>query len=102
MIYDIMFVVLLAVCEKLPSLENGQVIYIPGSYSLTNGTLAVYLCDEGFALNGSPIRMCVVGDSVTKGTWTSTSPLCLSEFIIQCIIQVCSRLCTCVFVRMLR
>ena len=72
------------VCEKLPSLENGQVVYIPGGHSLTRGTLAVHDCDEGFVLNGDPIRICVAGDSTLQGIWTSQPRLCLSEFVRYC------------------
>ena len=72
------------VCGKLPLLENGRVVYIPGGHSLTHGTLAVHDCDEGFVLNGNPIRMCVAGGSIFQGVWTSHARLCQSEFMYYC------------------
>ena len=72
-------------------------VYIPGGHSLTYGTLAVYICDEGFTLTGSLIRVCAASNSVFKGAWTSQPPLCSSEFIVsvclRVILYVCCEVC---------
>ena len=57
-------------CPALTNPVNGQV-----SFSLlTLGAEAEYVCDEGYALDSDPIRMCE-----GEGSWSGNDPLCLSK-----------------------
>ena len=54
-------------CDLLPHPPNGQVI-VTGT---EEGGVAVYICDEGFVLEGTPIRECG-----SDGTWSGEEPTC--------------------------
>ena len=53
-------------CDPLLPPQNGMVSFDTTS----SGSLATYLCDEGFILLGSEARTCF------NGTWLSTDPTC--------------------------
>lgn len=60
-------------CGQLESPVNGKV-HLSG----TNiGDTATYTCQQGFTLNGSPLRVCD-----TDGQWTNSQPTC--DLITQC------------------
>ena len=68
-------------CSSLTSPSNGEV-------SLTTTTfesVAMYTCEEGYLLMGSPMRECQA-----DGNWTQQDPLCESKFLkIDNFIMLC-------------
>ena len=67
-------------CPPLDDPENGRVT-TPPPY-IVNST-ALYVCNSGFEpLNGSIRRVCMA-----DGTWTSSAPLCVSEYFHTCIMH---------------
>lgn len=59
-------------CSKLDDPANGQV-FLTGTSS---GSLAVYICNPGFRLEGSRNRVCQV-----NGQWSAKEPSCIRESI---------------------
>ena len=57
-------------CGGLSSPQNGQVILT----NTTFGSIATYLCDEGFNLIGDMQRMCQ-----SNGEWSGNEPICESQ-----------------------
>ncbi len=71
------------ICSNLPSLTNGMISYsFAGSDDV--GTLAIYICDTGYTLNGGTTRTCG-----SDGVWSGSPPVCQRKFIewifIECI-----------------
>ncbi len=68
-------------CEVQSPPTNGGVNVQAGPNSLTYGlgSVATYSCDPGYDLVGQRTRTCQDnnGGTVTMGTWSGTSPLCL-------------------------
>ncbi len=56
-------------CVQLPELVNGDLSL---SDDVNEGSVATYICDEGFTLTGSVNRTCT-----RDGGWTPTAPICL-------------------------
>ena len=57
-------------CGPLTSPSHGQV----SATSTTFGSVASYICDTGYNLQGPDIRTCQV-----DGIWSGTNPTCESE-----------------------
>ena len=53
-------------CSALPQIENGMV----GVGDASNGSLAVYTCNEGYNIAGVIVRYCI------NGSWTGEEPIC--------------------------
>eukprot|EP00731_Ephydatia_muelleri_P030228 Em0021g751a len=54
-------------CEMLPDPKNGRVFY----NDTTPGSQAIYVCNDGFSLNGAETRTCVEQDG-----WSEAAPTC--------------------------
>ena len=69
-------------CEPLPNIVNGSIIYAEdtiANYEL--GTVATYLCDDGFFLMGEDQRNCTVGDGTSAvGVFDKPLPTCIRKF----------------------
>ena len=66
------------VCEALPSIQNGEIIYamdVDGIAPYNLGATATYSCDKGFHLLGNPVRACDANNG-TMGTWNGIEPIC--------------------------
>ena len=56
-------------CVQLPELVNGALSLSDG---VNEGSVATYICDEGFTLTGSVNRTCT-----SDGGWTPAASVCL-------------------------
>ena len=77
-----MFVCSATECEPLLDVANGTITYaedtIP-NYEL--GTVATYMCDDGFFLMGEDQMNCTVGDGTSAvGVFDKQSPTCIRKF----------------------
>ena len=59
------------ICVTPTNPINGMVTLPSGLSIGSAGTLAVYSCDFGYALNGSSTRTCQ-----SDGTWSGAAPTC--------------------------
>ena len=62
----------LDLCPPLTLIPNGMITYAPDTvpdYSV--GTMATYVCDEGFNLVGNMVRECL-----SDGTFSGIDPVC--------------------------
>lgn len=69
-------------CPILPDVQNGNITYeIPDiSYEMppyVQTTKAVYICEDGFVLNGDSMRECFDIDGT--GVWSGSEPTCEIE-----------------------
>ncbi len=61
-------------CFDLPPLMNGVVAYTAGpADSRPINTIATFTCDNGYTITGGNFRQCL-----NDGTWSGTTPTCLS------------------------
>ena len=61
-----------ALCPPLAPIANGMITYGPDTvpdYSV--GTIATYMCDDGFNLGENMVRVCQ-----SDGTFSGTDPVC--------------------------
>ncbi len=65
----------------MPEILNGSISYavdIEDPFDL--GTIATYMCDDGFILVGDEERNCTVGVAGSAvGRWTGTQPTCVRK-----------------------
>ncbi|XP_064387965.1 uncharacterized protein LOC135336171 isoform X3 [Halichondria panicea] len=65
------------ICSSLPIINNGVIRYSPDTTGAFNyATVATYICNEGFFLDGVENRTCYGDVSSTAGRWTDTAPVC--------------------------
>ncbi|XP_064384964.1 uncharacterized protein LOC135333878 isoform X2 [Halichondria panicea] len=66
------------VCTDLSAIDNGQVMYSPDPSSPYDyGTVATYVCNNGFGLVGGVTRTCSSDGGVsTMGIWDGFAPSC--------------------------
>ena len=71
-------------CPLLKNLKNGTIVYSSEQESRFDiGTVATYICDQGYVLNGTTLRACMEDDRIdTVGEWSRDAPTCLGECII--------------------
>ncbi|XP_064386632.1 sushi, von Willebrand factor type A, EGF and pentraxin domain-containing protein 1-like [Halichondria panicea] len=61
-------------CPELPSILNGSIEYVGDALS----TMATYMCNDSFYLNGDNNRNCTIGEARTSiGMWTGQEPQCV-------------------------
>ncbi|XP_064385904.1 uncharacterized protein LOC135334578 isoform X3 [Halichondria panicea] len=62
-------------CSDLLQIDYGTLSFIgfPLNATKPNGTVATYICDDGFNLNGDATRICF------DGYWTGTEPVCTTN-----------------------
>ena len=66
-------------CPPLENLLNGQFSYSP-SQENPIGTVATFICDQGYLLDGNSTRVCMDDDRAdTIGVWSGEDPTCLGE-----------------------
>lgn len=69
------------VCQLLPSISNGETIYIfPSGASGSSpvfGTQARHSCSAGYYLVGSSQRNCVGDGSAPSGVWNGSAATCI-------------------------
>ncbi len=69
------------ICSSLPIINNGVIRYSPDTTGAFNyATVATYICNEGFFLDGVENRTCGGDGSSTTGGWTETAPVCSGEY----------------------
>ena len=56
-------------CPTLSSISNGNVDLALGHWE---GSIATYVCQNDYALVGSPVRKCL-----SSGQWTGVEPSCI-------------------------
>ncbi len=68
---------LTALCDELALIVNGRIEYLPDTTAPYDvSTVAIYICDEGYALmGGSPMRNCI-GLSNGGAIFNGTAPTC--------------------------
>ncbi len=61
-----------AQCPPLPEIANGMISYLPDNTSDYDvGTMASYVCEDGFTLNGDDTRNCQ-----SDRTFSGMEPVC--------------------------
>ena len=65
-------------CLNLTSPSNGQVSLT----TTTFGSVATYSCEEGYLLEGFPMRECQA-----NGNWSEEEPVCASKLLY--VVHVC-------------
>ena len=65
---------LTAVCQDLPPLENGVIVYSSDESPRPVGTVATHRCNSGFMLVGVVNRTCE-----ESGRFSGTAPTCEGE-----------------------
>ena len=59
-------------CPVLPGIDNGFITYSPDTVAnFDQGTVATYMCNQGFNLQGDRERVCQI-----NGTFSGIEPLC--------------------------
>ncbi len=70
-------------CSVLAPVANGNITYNtinqPLNSTLPNGTVATVTCNDGYSLEGTGIRVCIVGN------WTSNASTCVES---KCLVTV--------------
>ncbi len=70
------------ICSDPPMFTNGQIVFTSNAISPFDfGTIATYICDLGFSLNGNGTRTCTGDDSSPIGMWTGDNPTCICEYL---------------------
>ena len=71
-------------CPELPSIPNGLIEYVEDDGAPFDlGTMATYMCNDGFFLDGDDERSCTtreVGTSIVM--WTGQEPQCVRKLAI--------------------
>ena len=68
-------------CSSLSSISSGVIAYIPDTTPPFDlGTVAVYLCNEGFNLTGNNLRTCSGDGSSVSGVWGGSAPVCAGRY----------------------
>ncbi len=75
-------------CEELPPLGNGSVSYHIGTSF--PGTIAMYICEDGFFLDGDDERNCITGEAGSRTVWTGQEPQCVRELRNNVLIALAS------------
>ncbi len=64
-------------CNSLPQVSNGVISYGPDTTSpFDYGTIATYLCNEGYYSTDMLVRSCSGSGSSVEGFWVGQEPLC--------------------------
>ena len=61
-----MYYLIVPTCKPLNNIANGAVKVS----DFSNGSIALYICDEGYDIAGAAIRRCL------NGSWTDEEPFC--------------------------
>ncbi len=69
-------------CSELPSIPNGSIVYVENDVSPFDlGTIATYMCNDGFFVDGDNERSCTIGQAGTSNrVWTGQEPQCVRKF----------------------
>ena len=70
----ILYLLMTAVCQDLPPLENGEIVYSSEESPRAVGTVATHRCNPGFVLVGDVNRTC---EESTE--FNSSPPTCERE-----------------------
>ncbi len=68
-------------CNLLPQIANGVISYSPNSTNpFDYGTIATYLCNEGFYIYSTDLLMrSCSGSGTVQGFWSGQEPQCLGK-----------------------
>ena len=68
------------ICSSLPVINNGVIRYSTDTTDAFDyATVATYVCNEAFFLDGVENRTCNGDGSSTTGGWSGTAPVCSGE-----------------------
>ena len=67
-----------------------MIVYAPDSTGpeYDQGTVATYICDEGFELVGDETRTCEDVGAGVIGEFSGAAPTCERELLLICLVQV--------------
>lgn len=64
-------------CHELPAITDGHIFYQPDRTAPFDlHTVAMYVCDIGFSLQGNLTRMCTSVESSVIGVFEGITPAC--------------------------
>ncbi len=77
-------------CEELPPLGNGSILYHIGTSF--PGTIAMYMCEDGFFLDGDDETNCITEEagSGTVWVWSGQEPRCARKLRKNVLITLAS------------
>ena len=75
-VLDLLYLSIAAItCTSLSPISNGMISYSRGTTNPFDfGTIATFVCDDGFFLDGSMTSTC--GGTAPVGLWDESSPIC--------------------------
>ena len=71
--YQVFLHYTVAIFPGLPPIDNAIFDYNTMESLLTNETVAIYTCNDGFSLDGNANRIC------DTGKWTGVEPMCIES-----------------------
>lgn len=67
-------------CPALPDITNGRISYnLTGQNAFPDSTVATYICNERYLLEGVPYRTCNVVVGASTGEFDGEEPHCIRE-----------------------
>ncbi len=77
-------------CPELPPILNGSIKYVEDDNAPFDlGTMATYMCNDGFFLDRGDERNCTTGEAGTGvWVWTGQEPQCVCKLAISLLINI--------------